>query len=299
MKKFVLISAVILFQTVSYGQMWNKPEAVWSFSWLGISGAGQEKYTLHNDTIILGQNCKSLLNNYRRISYPEGSISEAQELSNIYFYEEDSIVYVFGLPGSSNVNFDTLYNFKSIPNDSWTFDLTSIPEYCPPNFTITVIDTGHVLLNQTSLYFLDVEYSYSFLDSVTILHDTIFESFGSKAIPFLAFPSICIPDFFEPKYYNLDCYSDNQISLGNECDFTIGISNVISTSKISVFPNPVVSNLSIENYIGNAILSDISGRFISSSLCSTINSQIDFSNVKEGIYILSLGNFHTRLVVLK
>lgn len=297
MKRLIIITVVLtLGQLSADGQMWNKPEATWSFSWGWVVGHGQDIYTLHHDTVILGKPCKNLWRNHRQIMYPEGTISNWEGLAGFYFYEEDSVVYVYGLPQDSNNDFDTLYNFKAKPNDSWTFNL-DIPEICDSVFIITVTDTGHITFGQSILYYLKVQYSFDQYGIPIYITDTIFESFGSKGQTFLDWPNICTPDGLEPYYYTLNCYSDSSISWGTNCGLTIDVEELSSVTHTLVYPNPVDSRLHIQSATGLGLLTDLAGKVLFTFSFNNGQTDIDMSTFTDGIYFLKTSDSYFKIIV--
>jgi PKD repeat protein len=216
-----LLFLFLITSTSLFGQLWNKPNAKWSFGSYTFGVDGQMTYQLHQDTTILGMSCKNVWMEYAYV-YSEGlGIDSGRGPSGFYFYEQDSVVYQYGLfdfmPG-----FDTLYNFKALPNESWTIQ----NNYCDSIFKITVTDTGHTLIGQSNVYYLVVDYEASNTDVSSINYtyftasDTIFEGFGSKHYPFLSWEKFCL-NMFDGIVYWLNCYSDINISWGTNCEITI------------------------------------------------------------------------------
>ncbi len=72
----------------------------------------------------------------------------------------------------------------------------------------------------------------------------------------------------------------------------MGIKNINSNQKVSIYPNPVSNNLIINNMTGvNTIkVSDILGETVKNITVSGSKTNINVSNLSKGIYFISLMN---------
>ncbi len=92
-----------------------------------------------------------------------------------------------------------------------------------------------------------------------------------------------------------------------ETDANKTIDDIIGTTKISIFPNPVTLFLNVNiqsesvDFNANVKVIDQSGHVIISQEYSDTNFQLDFSNLSTGIYfmVIELGEEHTKWKIIK
>ena len=320
MRQLYILACLLTFASVSaFGQFWNKPNSQYTFQWFwSYAGIGDEtilgfkQLTIDSDTVIDGKTFKR----YRdySVSYNGGSNSfdsayfdTTSVLTSIAFYEADSILY------AHHVNMDTnsvikLYDFSALPGESW-----SIPQiyldatdpwnyYCDTQITVNVLDTGHLMFQGSSLYFLEVEY-HGLENYVTATHDTIFERFGSKKFSFLSISKQCSlygPVTFNDKIYNLTCYNDNDISLGENCTyFDVVNVNEVDIDKFSIYPNPSNTVVRIQTRSKQIYLTDFLGKVLFTVTTKNDNADIDISGLTDGVYFLTTTDGYTNKLIVQ
>lgn len=310
-RHFLTLVALITLSTVSVsGQFWNKPDAQYTFSLIypgppNEIELGFRQLTIDSDTLIDGK----LFKRYREYAvtydgfwwqpYSPSNLDTVSQLTSIAFYEEDSVLYGHHVNLNSN-DIDTLYDFGAVQGESWTIPqrflnaLDPWNYYCDSMITVTVLDTGHIQYQGSSLYFLHVEY-YGLENYASSSTDTIFERFGSKRFGFLSVSKHCYengpPAMQDGAFYEFSCYNDNQISLGENC-FEIAYLGVSEKERNvpSVYPNPAAEYVTVKTeseFISvKGLLGNLLGRF------NVLNGEIriDLSEFSDGLYIIQSEN---------
>jgi hypothetical protein len=313
MKKLaIIISFMFAIQSFSFAQLWNIDNAKYSFHWDdSFTGPydGIREFTKHSDTLI---------NNYLFTRYYEFSVSHwsyypfttsildtTNAISRLAFAEIDSVVLGYNVLDNSNA-IDTIYNFKAKPGESWRIrqeympdDLLETFDYvCDSFLKVIVIDTGHVNFQGVSLYFLHVEFeALDQYSSDTIkynLSDTIFERFGSKGdFNFMNIHNYCSsghPLVCGSRRNSLRCYSDKDISFGNNCHKLSYVSDeneIYKTNNFKIFPNPSANFINIESDYKELTITDLSGRICLEISLNQSKEIIDISSLSNGIYLIS------------
>jgi hypothetical protein len=305
-KAAAVIYLLFSIQMCSYAQLWNIDNAKYTFYWdqayVGTS-QGIKEFIKHSDTLINNH----LFTRYYEISvnytsfYPftTYTLDTVNKMSNLAFAEIDSVVLGYNVLDNSS-SIDTIYNFKAKPGESWrirqshTFqDAFDYYNYvCDSFLNVIVIDTGHVNFQGVSLYFLYVEFEA--LDQYTSdtikynISDTIFERFGSKGyFNFMSIHDFCIlghPLVCGGRRNSLRCYSDKDISFGDNChklSFVSDGNEIYKSNNFKIFPNPSTNFINIESESKQIVIRDLSGR-----ICLEIN----LNQNKEMIDISQLSN---------
>ncbi len=324
MKQTTNLLIFLAFVPISlYGQLWNKPNAKFTFQWNEYccgNYTGMVQLTIDADTLING-NIYSRYYNYS-VSYNGGTnpfdssyFDTISTLSSLAFYEEDSVVYGYHL-NSSLIDNDTIYNFKALPGDSWTvpqvfidsIEMGIAPYYCDSLIKITVLDTGHIMFQNTQLYYLVVSYEgfQTYSDSgLTTLKDTIFERFGSKSRSFLSISNYCsitAPNVDGGAIYHLYCYSDNDISFGQNClelYVYTGLDDPNNNKASIIYPNPTISTFRFHTQSKQAHLTNLTGKILLTFKTNNDNTEIDVSNLDNGIYFLQTDNGKTQKLIIQ
>lgn len=311
MRKLLVTVSIFTFSTTSViGQFWNKPNAQYTFSYIypgppNEIELGFKQLTIDSDTLIDGK----VFKRYREYSvtyngnwwqtYDPNNLDTISELTSTAFYEEDSVLYGHHVNWDSS-EIDTLYNFAATQGESWTLPqrfmnaLDPWNYYCDSMITVTVLDTGHVQYQGELLYFLHVEYDglENYVSSST---DTIFERFGSKKFGFLFISKHCYesgpPAAQEGGFYELSCYQDNQISLGQDCfDINyLGVSEKEKTSP-SIYPNPAAESVTIKTESDLITVTSILGNLLGQYAVQNGEIRIDLSEFSDGLYIIQSEN---------
>lgn len=323
MKNIFLALFINLIALNALGQLWNKTNAKFTFYWNdSFSGAyeGYKVLSKHSDTLINGK----LFSQYEdfSVSYLGGQnpfstqyLDTSSSISPIAFYEEDSVVFGVNLFGNNN-SIDTIYNFKALPGDSWTInqyevDSTMIDTayyYCDSKINVKVLDTGHVSKQGISLYYLYVEYEgFVVLDgnNITFARDTIFERFGGQYtfISLHEYCSLWIPWGDLGRGFNLKCYSDNEINIGENCKDLAYVSSPFKLNReelLNFFPNPTSEILNITTSSQQIIIRDVTGKTVFNEHLNNGNSKsiINVSNLNPGVYFISTNTGFTKKLII-
>ena len=307
---------MILSTVSTFGQFWNKPNAQYTFSYIQPNPfyeIGFKQLTIDSDTLIDGK----LFTRYREysvtyngatwVAYDPIHLDTISTLTSIAFYEEDSVLYGHNVNWDGN-EVDNLYNFAALPGESWTIPqrflnaIDSWNYYCDSIITITVLDTGHVEYQGELLYFLKVEYEglENYVSSST---DTIFERFGSKKFGFLSISKHCYEDgppaLQQGGFYELTCYSDDQISFGEDC-FNINYLGVDEVTIIapSVYPNPASEWVTVRTNNHTVSMNDIRGNELGVFKVLNGETKINLTEFATGVYIIrGAGGGAAKLIV--
>lgn len=312
---FTLFSLFTLSTATVFGQFWNKAETQYTFEWTEyFSGnyLGFKQLTIASDTLIDG-NLFTRYHDYS-VSYLGGTNSfdsayfdTTSVLTDIAFYEQDSILFAHHV-NSNSYEVDTLYDFSAAPGSSWTLPQFYLDSsefssyYCDSLISVTVLDTGHISFQSSSLYFLKVEYG-GFDTLFTPTTDTIFERFGSKLFSFLSVPSYCqhnAPFSDGGRIYNLTCYNDNEISFGQDCSVLNVYTSVEELEKTApvIYPNPASQSVRIQANSNRIHLTDLSGKNHLSVAVKNGQVKIDVSALANGIYFVRADSGNaTKLIV--
>lgn len=320
MRQLYILICILTFTSVTaFGQFWNKPDAQYTFYWSEfVSGyyVGFKQLTLNSDTLIDGK----LFTRYHdySVSYMGGTnnfdsayFDTTSAISQIAFYEEDSILY------GHHLNFyfqgvDTLYNFKALPGESWTlpqgfYNEEGLDYFCDSAIKVTVLDTGHTLLQNISLYYLVVEYGGFRVtpDSGFIpTTDTIFERFGSKNYSFLSVFDYCTlraPNVDGGTIYNLRCYYDNEILLGQGCTYLYVPTSIneLDKDKLTIYPNPANTFVRIQTFSKQIYLTDFVGKVLLTVSVKNDTADIDVSGLTDGVYFLTTSDGYTNKLIVR
>ena len=230
--KAIFLTLTILSSTIATAQQWCASGAQWyhEYSNLSIGDVGYVVTNYVGDTIIDGDTCQNL----EHITYahylPTG-MNYVDGPYNFYTSVSGNVVYIW-----SGAEFDTLINYGAVPGDQWQF--------APMEQPITVIDTGHVMLDAQWLKFLSVAVD---MDPF-IWEDTIYERIGPLQIYLNMYLSE--PFLIDYGFGGLRCYSDNEMSysrIDEPCEIALGIDLRSNALGIEVFPNPASHQLCIRN----------------------------------------------------
>ncbi len=219
------------------------------------------------------------------MDYMQGSPDTVNSV--LYTAYEDGLVYAWGI-GSSEA-WDTLYWFTAHPGDRWYPPGTDA--ICPdqhPLGMLQVVDTGHVMINDQWLRFLDMAYVGEFgqqLDPFTIT-----ERLGAPwmVIP----PGGCI---VSEAGSTIRTYTDDAMSYDsgdpNTCEGLIDqVGQVQAGPAFAVYPNPAgewVRFTSDALRVAHVSVLDVHGRIVRTSAVSG-NGHVDVGALAPGYYMLKL-----------
>lgn len=295
MKKLLYFIFILFFAFNFKAQMWCPPGATWHYRVYANMYPyydGHLKLTVTNTVLINSIVCNNMVGTYiGKIMSPSASTSTLNNYVNINTYESNKVVYIYN---TDSLNFDTIANFNANIGDKWLGIKypagTCIANYVRP--ILTVVDTGHVMINNIFLKKIKVSsqasptYSFTMIEKISGLSGFLF--------PY----SHCIID--GPIFGNFVCYSDNNFPLYNPsssiCDYIptgVGINeNSLSNSLLKLYPNPTNGNFNVEldkpcklkiyNALGSLVYEN---EFIAAG-----NFQIDISDLLNGIYTIKAEN---------
>lgn len=296
MKKAILLIFFVFISKLNQAQNWCAPGAEWHyrinntmFPYMPSYADGYLKVNLSSTSTVGGNVYFQLTGTY--YGQINTAYSPTTTLSS-YFQAtltvQNQVVYIT-FPGYAV--YDTLVNFNAGIGDKW---LKSRGDHnigsCflnVPRPSVTVADTGHVLINGNSLKYIDLTDGERIIDKIGGIHG-----------------------FMHPYYYcNVDqrgygafvCYSDNNFPLYQNpgynlpCDFTtVGKEEfTLKGLDLNVYPNPASDNIKIDLSGENAPeqfqvqVYDMLGKQLLSGTYSS-GSSLYLGYIKEGLYTLQL-----------
>ena len=208
-----------------------------------------------------------------------------------------------------NLNvFDTICNFNALIGDKWR------ALWLPKEYTLTcsfsrpyltVLDTGHVIINSIFLKRIVFKNSY-FLNIDTIVEKIA--GFNS----FFALNYNCLASLDYPPFGKFMCYSDNSFAVYKKSGFAnwfydpTSVLNYDDNSFIKIYPNPindiVTISLSNNELLKNAEVKiiDISGREVK-KFVTKIEEQVmlDLADLEKGIYFIKIYNTDKLIAISK
>jgi len=207
-------------------------------------------------------------------------------------------------------NIDTLFNFNATIGDKWLRVRIGSSSSDITRRYVTVIDTGHVIINSMSLKKLVLSYQHGGYATATVTNylDTVYEKIGSVK-QFLNPAEIettpMIPDVSGNKVFaNFRCYSDNtfalyQYSSALNCTAVVGIeeNKLFFNNSLLIYPNPSNGDNSLNIEIVselNALLkiTNVLGEVVYTKLISSGSTHLDVKpselKISAGMYFVTL-----------
>ena len=222
-------------------------------------------------------------------------------LTDLYTYSDSGIVWMF----DSQLNaFDTLYNFSASPGDSWQLIHLPEPAFMDPHFFLTILDTGHINMDGSSLRWLSVQYDFGELWSDQIFIDTLIERIGSidgYMLPYSLPNGATDGGEGGP----LRCYSDNEISYQSPsvqtCDLPLGGTERATQLSLNIYPNPGTDRLTIRLPVGEKLqrvmVRDALGRICLHEATPVENEVVlDTEHLPRGCYSIEVRSRHGQFV---
>ncbi|MDX1939796.1 MAG: T9SS type A sorting domain-containing protein [Saprospiraceae bacterium] len=288
---FCLIVANYLFISSLNAQSWGDEGAHWWYDTYGYGYWGYIEMFVDGDTIVNEQSCNILRKKIKEYHFAYG-ISEGF-LQPDYFYEADSIIYLFLKQAQE---FDTLYNFNASIGAVW-----ETPLYFPEGkLTTEVLTKGSKKINEVILNWQLLEYKLEAEFYTQSITDTVYNKIGNTHLYFRPWDYFARQlDGGEGGY--LRCYEDNKI--GNvrfslediPCDFVTATNDNIVDDFIQISPNPFTNYIKIDfpkavtsNF--EIIISSIEGRIIKRvKLPGDVKKfEITTTDIQAGYYLLRL-----------
>lgn len=276
--------------------MWCAPGATWHYRVYQSPYPyydGNLKLVVTNTVLINNIICNNMVGTFVGIkdlpSFPTVTVTNHV---NFQTYENNKVVYIYN---ADFLNFDTIANFNANIGDKWLGIKYPNSTCVWPNTnyvrpTLTVVDTGHVMINNVFLKKIKVStqipstYSFTIIEKVSGLSGFLF--------PY----NNCIID--APYYGNFVCYSDDNFPLYNPssaiCDYIpTGVKeNSTSNSFLKLYPNPSTGNFNIEldKPCKLKIYNTLGALVYENAFTEAGNFQINISNLANGIYQLKAEN---------
>lgn len=275
------MSCTVLLYTSTLAQNWCAPGAGWRHTYTGCFGCadtGFVRTVYAGDSIVLGSNCQVLEVTKHAWSIGTGIYSE-QQLPPLITRGQQDLVEKW-----NGTAFDTLFHFAAVPSDSW--DMIGLGWGI-----VSVLDTGHALVNGASLRYLIVDLGAG---STGPQQDTIYARMGFKSYYMDGYS----PFYFDSGLEGLRCYSDNNLDyssgIGPVCDFTLASAQLRIPDHCGAFPNPSTGQFTLsypaQSEVGVLEVRDRAGRIIRSERIqqwSTVH-RVALDNIPDGLYMCRL-----------
>lgn len=289
MRKFLLLT-VLFFSFFGKSQTWCPPGATWHYKWQPAFGAmGYSKYQFTGTTTLSGSITCNILLSERKAYVIIGGITTFT--SNILTYTNNNVVYRYN---SSNMNFDTIYNFNANVGDKWSLS--------PSNYStcaksrVSVVSTGTQNVQGIILKWLKVNIlGYNSSGMSSNYADTIYERIGSVNYDFFETYQLCPNVSDGPLGGALNCYSDQQLSIiRSTCNYflPVGWDDLPnSESNFFLYPNPFNDFLNIQmksGVIGEIEVRNTLGQLILKENTQDKETKLDFKEQAPGIYFIIL-----------
>ncbi|HQQ94880.1 MAG TPA: T9SS type A sorting domain-containing protein [Bacteroidia bacterium] len=303
MKKFNFITLFYVFSNLTFAQTWCAPGAEWLYRVYNPSFLfhqdGLLRVKVDSSYVQAGINYYVLNGTFYGTTWQPGAPSTT--ISNMYratTYEINKVVYV---SRRDYPIFDTLANFNAAIGDKWL--KSNLYNDCPPTYTpgiqyrmVTVIDTGHVIINNVSLKKLILSlHPASTTNTITMIEKIA-----------------CLETFMYPYYFCVSddwdlgkfaCYSDHNFPTYKNpnytlsCDYTsVGTYEAeLSEKHFNIFPNPVTGRFLVLLPEGTQVpvdqltVLDPTGRKIMEKTISE-PCEIDLSPYQSGLYHILLSS---------
>lgn len=311
MKKVILTLALITLVLTSKAQMWCAPGAEWHYGY--VAGApfyyGYLKSNYINDTVINTITYKKIQTT-RYGYFPFGSSNLGLTLLN----ENSKLVTLW------TGNVDTLFNFNAAIGNKWLRVRIGDVNNDVTRRYVTVLDTGHVVINSVNLKKLVLSYqSGGYLTApITNYIDTVYEKIGSIKYflnPAAIETSSAVLDVSGNKIEGtFRCYYDNNFALYQKtnaynCTAIVGINELQNqNNSFTIFPNPAYNFITIQSDAINENtvieITNALGQVVFTQNNITQNQQINIGTLPNGIYYINVFNstkqlFTSKLSVVK
>lgn len=276
--KIILTILVSAMTALLFGQNFGSVGTQWYYSEHAGGMAPPNSEYLHlqsvADTVINNITTHKIVRTYYKFN------GDTVLMDPLYVYEQSDTAFIYN---TQKAKFQTIYIFNAIQGDTLTLDFPEPLPWTTDSTYALVIDTVEtVIVDGVSLK----KYRTNALNEFQFYNGGYFMDRIGGLDWF--FPrAITIPEAGGP----LRCYSDNQVDTSFQsvaCDYRLAtsVNDIIITEEISVFPNPVQSQLTIqsESPIEKIELSDLSGKK------HITTKQLNFSceHLSSGLYILTI-----------
>jgi hypothetical protein len=247
------------------------------------------------DSIIQGKDCKILH------SSGIGTCNFIEDYNNIFLNSDNDKVYYYS---KSLSKFCLLYDFAKLPGDTLYVQVNKFLSTNQDSVGFVIDSIG---FTDIGIYHLRTQY----LTPIYSLNNFI-GHFG-KIIEYIGHTSFLFPidyDMCDASYTGgLLCYNDSLIyyhnpSVSSSFCSTIGVEEINSLNRLTVFPNPTMDFINIVSDFPGDMLIGIYNQLGALLQTFTINKnskQIDISDLPDGLYLLNIksgdyGQFVRRII---
>ena len=296
MKKSLLLFIFVSTVFASKAQMWCTSGAEWHYG-------HQEGPPFLYSYLKLNYVSDSMINTitYKKLKTVRYGNGFVTNYPLILLNDNNKLITLF------NGNIDTLFNFNAIIGDKWLRVRIGDPNLDVTRRYVTVLDTGHVVINTVSLKKLILSYQVGGWPTATVTtyNDTVYEKLGS--IRYFLNPASIEKSTMTTDvgfYVNGDfrCYSDNSFMLYHKpgslnCTDVVGINELIREHVVIVYPNPAGAVLNIvdgQNQLLNSTI-DITNYLGQSVFSEPFSHQIDVSHFSSGVYTITIKTINGEL----
>lgn len=290
-RQFILLLSLLGSLGVT-AQTWCPPSAEWYF---GIFDNGYVRVKYESDTIINSVTAKKLSKYYEGVYLWWNANSPYSYYGTPEFmYEQNGVVYVW-----YNNNWDTLYDINATIGDTWRLaKQPDIAGNCDSTSTLTVIDTGTIIVSGVPLRYLDVVLNYganwpSPQQPITKIIEVI--GFIDALLPY----EFCnqTHDSFDADC--LKCYSDENIPLYTYCPSPSCTYYVIPSvnehelnNSLQISPNPAstILNINLPSNVSIVSIYNYAGQLVDQKMLSNNEQfvQLNIVHYPSGIYWLQV-----------
>lgn len=267
----------VIISSVCAAQAWCPPGATWTYSISDdapITWHGFLVMTYSRDTIWGGHPGQV---------FSSHAVMELDELGSTSVSDVDvsMITWVEGDLVHAPTTWDTLYDFVAVPGDFW-YGSTYARLNCPGD-PLTVVDSGHVVIEGLSLRYVDVD------NGVNGQH-RIMERIGYDL--WMTPQLNCVPP---SAIATLRCYHDDEIDYvapgwSGPCEGVVGVIEQTIAGPHGVFPNPGSDHVVVSYPIGTATIGlfDATGREVLHAPVLSNRARIDISGIASGLFVYRL-----------
>jgi|LakMenE01Jun11ns_1017448.scaffolds.fasta_scaffold9958553_2 hypothetical protein len=315
MRKLLIIIIILLFSFQGRAQMWCPPGATWYYGAYAMYPQvnGYHKYEYTNDTIVNSLTYKKIKKTFTGFNpfYGAGITTKTENL--LFMRESNNVIYYCN---------DTLYDFNASIGNTWlrnrtwlNFQLAAVCD--APRRKVTVLDTGHIVINTSNLKTLKLQYEYKWRETDTEPIKTYTVLICEKTGNITSTNDVSNGLLFEPgscetvnavihpvASTGLRCYADNNFapysppSYTNTCTY-INTTNIFeiksSNENILIYPQPAnnILNLSsplFSNKKVQVIINNTIGQMVLNTNIQFTNGscQINVATLTKGFYLLKL-----------
>ena len=290
---FFLILIVLSIQ--SNAQVWVNSNAVWTYGYSGLTEGGSFRWRYMNDTVIQDRSVQVISCEKHQFVYDQFGQLQGNIINNGNYYTSVSGDTVFYL---NNNQFYVLYNFGANIGDQWIIAENPNTTFCNSVSSVQVTDTGTFLINGqvkrtitlSTLTTGDLGMDGLVIEGIGLINGANFGLFpGVRDCP----GSSVISESYE---FDFRCFSDDSLGIYQQgildCDYLIVSINESNSEVFSVYPNPSCETIQIKNLTVEKTftISDFKGEKVIEKKIIPNHNYIDISELKNGIYLLNIGN---------